>query len=49
MVIAVTMGTVGSKDVMVTLVSTVPSSKEGVALPGSAAIVGVVTMVTMVH
>lgn len=48
MVITVTMGAVGNKGVMVTLVSSVPSSKEGVALPGSTAIVGVVTMVTMV-
>ena len=49
MVITITTVTVGCKGVMVTLVSSVPSSKEGVALPGSTAIVGVVTMVTMVH
>jgi hypothetical protein len=45
MVILATTGTVGSKGVMVTLVSTVPSSKEGVTLPDSTAIVGAVTMV----
>lgn len=48
MVIMGTTSTLGSKGVMVTLVSTRPGSKEGVAMPRSTAIVGAVTMVTMV-